>query len=272
MPSLHDLDIRSVSEFDSLTLAIISQFQNCWNFRSVVLFSCMSCCMSFPYKILDWSYYIERLGSAIQKIITIPAALQQVNYHAHHLDPYNTNYWQTSNICWSLYVCIYILFCLVPYILTVTYFVQVKNPVPRVRHPDWLHKKLLEKNDIYKQKKISELFTSEGKRQVGLPVTHRSHNLLSACLLLYAHLLLSFSGGPKNSSIRWDSWYGGFRSSSAPVATCHTNQHKKEEDISRREQPGRVSRARTHTVLERNTGATARHGCHPGNTDSITMQ
>lgn len=80
MPSLHDLDIRSI---------------------------------------LDWGYYIERLGSAIQKIITIPAALQ-----------------------------------------------QVKNPVPRVRHPDWLHKKLLEKNDIYKQKKISELFTSEGKRQV----------------------------------------------------------------------------------------------------------
>ncbi|KAL7059051.1 hypothetical protein AAHC03_013201 [Spirometra sp. Aus1] len=29
--------------------------------------------------ILDWNYYIERLGSAIQKIITIPAALQQVN-------------------------------------------------------------------------------------------------------------------------------------------------------------------------------------------------
>ncbi|MEE6511690.1 hypothetical protein FKM82_018375 [Ascaphus truei] len=69
--------------------------------------------------ILDWDYYIERLGSAIQKIITIPAALQ-----------------------------------------------QVKNPVPRVRHPDWLHKKLLEKNDVYKQKRINELFTSEGKRQI----------------------------------------------------------------------------------------------------------
>ncbi|XP_064424312.1 DNA polymerase epsilon catalytic subunit A [Latimeria chalumnae] len=69
--------------------------------------------------ILDWDYYIERLGSAIQKIITIPAALQ-----------------------------------------------QVKNPVPRVRHPDWLHKKLLEKNDVYKQKKINELFSSEGKRQI----------------------------------------------------------------------------------------------------------
>ncbi|RMC06098.1 hypothetical protein DUI87_17643 [Hirundo rustica rustica] len=75
--------------------------------------------------ILDWDYYIERLGSTIQKIITIPAALQ-----------------------------------------------QIKNPVPRVRHPDWLHKKLLEKNDVYKQKKINELFVSEGKKQVlaSLPV------------------------------------------------------------------------------------------------------
>ncbi|CAN8193292.1 unnamed protein product [Coccothraustes coccothraustes] len=75
--------------------------------------------------ILDWDYYIERLGSTIQKIITIPAALQ-----------------------------------------------QVKNPVPRVRHPDWLHKKLLEKNDLYKQKKINELFVSKGKKQIlaNLPV------------------------------------------------------------------------------------------------------
>lgn len=28
--------------------------------------------------ILDWSYYIERLGGTIQKIITIPAAMQGV--------------------------------------------------------------------------------------------------------------------------------------------------------------------------------------------------
>ncbi|XP_071842244.1 DNA polymerase epsilon catalytic subunit A-like isoform X2 [Apostichopus japonicus] len=62
--------------------------------------------------ILDWEYYVERLGSCIQKIITIPAALQQVS-----------------------------------------------NPVPRIRHPEWLHKKLLEKNDIYKQKRISEIFS-----------------------------------------------------------------------------------------------------------------
>lgn len=30
-------------------------------------------------EILDWQYYIERLNSAIQKIITIPAALQGVS-------------------------------------------------------------------------------------------------------------------------------------------------------------------------------------------------
>lgn len=30
--------------------------------------------------ILDWGYYIERLGGAIQKIITIPAAMQGVSY------------------------------------------------------------------------------------------------------------------------------------------------------------------------------------------------
>ena len=29
--------------------------------------------------ILDWNYYIERLNSCIQKIVTIPAALQGVN-------------------------------------------------------------------------------------------------------------------------------------------------------------------------------------------------
>ncbi|XP_075749504.1 DNA polymerase epsilon catalytic subunit 1 [Rhipicephalus microplus] len=68
--------------------------------------------------ILDWGYYIERLGSAIQKIITIPAALQ-----------------------------------------------QVPNPVPRVAHPPWLHKRLLEKNDVLKQKRISELFTAAPKQQ-----------------------------------------------------------------------------------------------------------
>lgn len=46
-------------------------------------------------ELVDWAYYKERLGSAIQKIITIPAAMQ-----------------------------------------------RIPNPVPRVKHPDWLHKKV----------------------------------------------------------------------------------------------------------------------------------
>ncbi|XP_068968210.1 DNA polymerase epsilon catalytic subunit 1 [Bombus flavifrons] len=62
--------------------------------------------------ILDWSYYIERLGSAIQKIITIPAAMQGLS-----------------------------------------------NPVPRVKHPDWLHKRVMEKSATHKQKKITDMFT-----------------------------------------------------------------------------------------------------------------
>lgn len=66
--------------------------------------------------VLDWNYYIERLGGTIQKIITIPAALQGVS-----------------------------------------------NPVPRIQHPDWLHKKMLEKNDTLKQRRINEMFITKPK-------------------------------------------------------------------------------------------------------------
>lgn len=68
-------------------------------------------------EILDWNYYIERFNSCIQKIITIPAALQ-----------------------------------------------NIRNPVPRVSHPDWLHKRLVEKNSLYKQKRITDVFNSIDKQ------------------------------------------------------------------------------------------------------------
>ena len=42
----------------------------------------------------------------------------------------------------------------------------MSNPVPRIKHPDWLQKKLFERNDVCKQKKISELFTERPVRQV----------------------------------------------------------------------------------------------------------
>ncbi|CAN6479373.1 unnamed protein product [Victoria cruziana] len=63
--------------------------------------------------IIDWSYYRQRLSSAIQKIITIPAAMQKVS-----------------------------------------------NPVPRVMHPDWLHKKVKEKEDKFRQRNITDMFSS----------------------------------------------------------------------------------------------------------------
>ncbi|KAI1499126.1 DNA polymerase family B [Biscogniauxia marginata] len=65
-----------------------------------------------PRALLDWDYYIERLGSVIQKLITIPAALQ-----------------------------------------------KIRNPVPRVAHPDWLQRRINIKDDKMKQKKLTDLFT-----------------------------------------------------------------------------------------------------------------
>ncbi|CAO3684825.1 unnamed protein product [Umbelopsis vinacea] len=61
--------------------------------------------------ILDWPYYVERFGSVIQKLITIPAAMQKVT-----------------------------------------------NPVPRVRHPDWLFKRVAQKDDKFKQNRITDMF------------------------------------------------------------------------------------------------------------------
>ena len=62
------------------------------------------------------------LGGTIQKIITIPAALQ-----------------------------------------------GIPNPVPRIQHPEWLHKKILEKNDTVKQRKLSEFFGAAVKKPAPPP-------------------------------------------------------------------------------------------------------
>lgn len=67
--------------------------------------------------IIDWDYYRERLGSAIMKIITIPAAMQRVS-----------------------------------------------NPVPRVRHPDWLLKRVKEREDTCRQRKLVDCFRVQADR------------------------------------------------------------------------------------------------------------
>lgn len=64
-----------------------------------------------PRTVLDWDYYLERLGSVVQKLITIPAALQ-----------------------------------------------KIRNPVPRVAHPDWLEKRIRVKDDKLQQRKMTDLF------------------------------------------------------------------------------------------------------------------
>lgn len=72
--------------------------------------------------ILDWQYYLERLGSTIQKLVTIPAALQ-----------------------------------------------KVRNPVPRIRHPDWLLKRVTNSGKDVKQNRIDQLFApTEGSAHVAM--------------------------------------------------------------------------------------------------------
>ncbi|KAJ2709675.1 DNA polymerase epsilon catalytic subunit, partial [Coemansia spiralis] len=61
--------------------------------------------------LLDWDYYLERFGSVIQKLITIPAAMQ-----------------------------------------------GVANPVPRIRHPDWLARRVSTAANAHKQRHITDAF------------------------------------------------------------------------------------------------------------------
>lgn len=42
---------------------------------------------------------------------------------------------------------------------------QVDNPVPRVKHPDWLQKRVAAKADVHKQQKISDVFGKKISRQ-----------------------------------------------------------------------------------------------------------
>jgi DNA polymerase epsilon subunit 1 len=69
--------------------------------------------------LLDWDYYVERFGGVIQKLITIPAAMQ-----------------------------------------------HIANPVPRIRHPDWLFRRVAASDDKFKQRKLTDLFKVQHKRNV----------------------------------------------------------------------------------------------------------
>ncbi|ODV80119.1 DNA-directed DNA polymerase epsilon, catalytic subunit A [Suhomyces tanzawaensis NRRL Y-17324] len=71
-----------------------------------------------PRDVIDWDYYAERLASVVQKIISIPAALQ-----------------------------------------------NVKNPVPRVPHPDWLKRQILRSEDTKRQTSVTNFFGKSSKKE-----------------------------------------------------------------------------------------------------------
>lgn len=55
--------------------------------------------------------------------------------------------------------------------------IQLANPVPRVRHPDWLHKKMLEKNDTLKQRRIKEWFTVKAQPEPNAGTSNENQNV-----------------------------------------------------------------------------------------------
>ncbi|RNF25902.1 DNA polymerase epsilon catalytic subunit A [Trypanosoma conorhini] len=73
-------------------------------------------------QLLDWDYYIARFNACVQKIITIPAALQ-----------------------------------------------QVPNPVPRVAHPDWLHRRLEQQNSRFRQLSLTGMLAKLKANQTTIP-------------------------------------------------------------------------------------------------------
>lgn len=98
-----------------------------------------------PRTVIDWDYYLERLGSVIQKLITIPAALQ-----------------------------------------------KIRNPVPRVAHPDWLQKRIAIKDDKFKQKKVTDHFEKK-------PLAELSVNLLDHRLAASGDIEDALNSGSKST-------------------------------------------------------------------------
>ena len=87
---------------------------------------------------------VERLGSTIMKIITIPAAMQHVSEAPTYNTPSSTHT-RTNTLS-------------PPYV-----YDQVANPIPRVKHPDWLQARLVERSATYKQQRITDFATVQAK-------------------------------------------------------------------------------------------------------------
>lgn len=123
----------------------LNELTICFNFTELMKFYLRKWCRTSLdvgiRSIVDWSYYRQRLSSAIQKIITIPAAMQKV-------------------LLLVVLVSLFEVICLCNLLKTSLEFFQVANPVPRVVHPEWLHKKVREKEDKFRQWKLVDIFNS----------------------------------------------------------------------------------------------------------------
>ncbi|CAL55806.1 DNA polymerase epsilon, catalytic subunit A,C-terminal [Ostreococcus tauri] len=95
--------------------------------------------------LVDWEYYKTRLAGAIQKIISIPAALQ-----------------------------------------------GVENPCPDVKLPDWLNKRIREKNDKFAQQDLKKMFRAQFA--AGAPLAKKDLNMLD--------IEDSFTGTPSRARAR----------------------------------------------------------------------
>jgi len=140
--------------------------------------------------IVDWEYYKERLGSAIQKIITIPAAMQ-----------------------------------------------RVANPVPRVKHPDWLHRKVAEKEDTHKQTKLDSLFAKQAEKNKDKKMAHEDD-----IMDLEDIGLPGGGGGRRNNKSPLNGAHVGIATSVdiTPGTTCsNTNINNGDGDIKKVEVPDR---------------------------------
>lgn len=67
----------------------------------------------------------------------------------------------------------------------------VANPVPRVAHPDWLHKKVLERNDTFKQRRITDMFSTITKPRPRPPPQQNNESVrtCSGFYFLFNHLI-----------------------------------------------------------------------------------
>ncbi|KAG7176387.1 DNA polymerase epsilon catalytic subunit A-like [Homarus americanus] len=99
----------------------------------------------------------------------IPLAIFQAESSVKHhylrrwlKDPSLTNFDIKNVLDWQYYI--ERLSGTVMKIITIPAALQgVANPVPRVAHPDWLHKRVLERNDTFKQRRITDMFSAAPK-------------------------------------------------------------------------------------------------------------